>query len=357
VGCLTSGAALPVAAQGTEVELTGRIVDVDEEPVVGYRVVYREVTTFEVYLGGPTDANGRFGVKVPQGGRYAAVALISPRGSRIELREQPPVEGVAGRSQEIQVMVALAAQRGPEVQRFPGGDRLFLAFVEDAAVVGRLRLEGQLDVMDFEFSDVVVARGIVAYQFTALEDVEFGASFGFGDRDADGSSAGGSGATDLDLWAKLRVRPASGRLPDLAFGAVVTLPTGDDDAGLGFDALASKLFVAARHSFNWFPSGVFSGHIGIQANDNGQVAGIPLNGKTAGAAGIAMIWPATQSLALIVEADYEGRRFEGGDADSRLLAGVNWRPLPVGNFRLAVSTGLADGAPDTQFLIGYTLER
>ena len=42
-----------------------------------------------------------------------------------------------------------------------------------------------LDGQDFDRSDVTVGRAIVAYQFPSIEDVEFGASFGFGDVDSD----------------------------------------------------------------------------------------------------------------------------------------------------------------------------
>jgi hypothetical protein len=294
-------------------------------------------------------------VSVPAGGRYTAVALISPRGNRIELGELPAFDGAPGVHQQIRVEFPLGAGRA-DVQRFPGGDRLYLSFVEDATVVARLRLEGQIDVQDYEQRDVIVARGVVAYQFASIEDVEFGARFGFGDVDAQGGFDGGSGATDLDLWAKLHLYTDTGRRPDLAFGGVITLPTGDSDSGLGFEALSSKLFLAARHSFRWFSSGVFAGHIGLRATENGEVAGIPVDGKTAGAAGLALIWPPTHNLTLIVEATYEGRRFEGGDADSRLLAGVNWKPLPIGSFRLAASTGLDDGAPDSQFVAGYSFD-
>ena len=35
---------------------------------------------------------------------------------------------------------------------------------------------------------------------------------------------------------------------------------------------------------------------------------------------------------------------------------VNWKPLAYGSFRLAASTGLADGAPDSQLLIGYSFD-
>ena len=50
------------------------------------------------------------------------------------------------------------------------------------------------------------------------------------------------------------------------------------------------------------------------------------------------------------------KQFENADSDSRLVAGVNWKPLAYGSFRLAASAGLADGAPDSQLLIGYSFD-
>ena len=343
------------AATAADVELTGQVVDSEQQPVSGYRVVYREASTYEVFLGEATDADGRFSVTVPEGGSYKAVALLSSSGRRVELPDLPPIGGVAGTHQQIQV-AALTSRLQPDVQRFPGGDRLFLSFVEDAAVTGRLRLEAQFEAADFEAAELGALRAVAAYQFAAIEDVEWGARLGFGDLDVSGSDSGGSGATDIDLWVKLKLVPESAGRPDLAFGAAVTLPTGDDDAGLGFDALSSKLFVAARHSFGWFPKGVFAVNLGLRGTENGQVFGVPIESNTTGSGAIGLICPLAERLTLIVEVAFEGERFEGGESDSRLLAGVNWKPLDYGAFRLALSAGLADGAPDSQLLMGYSFD-
>jgi len=347
---MVAGSIVPALAQG-QVELSGRVVDLDGEPAADYRVVYRETSTFDVYLGGPTDADGRFTVSVPAGGSYAAVAVISPHGNRIELTDQPPLQGTAGASQEIRLAVSLAPH-GVEVERFAGGDRLFLSFVEDPGIVAHWRGEGQLDYENYDFSDNLTLRGVGAAQFTFLRDVEVGARIGFGDYDPDGFS-GGSGATDTDLWIKLRLSSDTGRAPDLALGAILGLPTGDTDSGLGFDAFGSKLFFAARWTVGWV---AISAHVGVRATEDGEVFGVPLDGKTAGEAGAALIWPALAQLTVIIEGRYKGARFEGFDDDARLLAGVNWKPLPVGSFRLAASLGLADGAPDTQLIAGYAFD-
>ena len=346
---------VPVPALAADVELTGRVVDAEQQPVSGYRVVYRETSTLEVFLGPPTDADGAFSVTVPAGGSYQAVALLSSSGRRIELPELPPAAGVAGTHQQIQV-AALTSRIAPDVQRFPGGDRLFRSFVEDAVVTGRLRLEGQLEAADSDATDLVAMRAVVAYQFASIEDVEWGARAGFGDLDVTGSGLGGSGATDLDLWVKLHLIPDSAKRPDMGFGALVTLPTGDSDSGLGLDAISSKLFFAVRHSFNWFESGVFTANVGVRGTEDGELFGVPIDSKASGSGAIGLIWPLAARLTLILEAAVESKRFEGGDTDARLVGGVNWKPLPYGSFRLAASAGLADGAPDSQLLLGYSFD-
>ena len=344
------GVAAPVAAQA-EVQLTGLLLDLDGTPVPDYRVVYREAATFQVHLSAPSDSDGRFAATVPAGGIYTAVAVLSPQGGRIELEDQPELQGVAGSTQEIRLFDRVAS--GPVIERFPGGDRLYLSFIEDTALTARLRLEAQVDVEDFEGAEITAARGIVAYQFPALAGVEIGGRFGFGDRDFGSTGPGGSGATDTDVWVKMSVSSDTLRAPDLAVGAIISLPTGDSDKGLGFDSLASKLFFSARQSFRYFD---LTGHFGIRANQNGEIVGFSLDGKTAAEAGVALLWPALQRLTVILEGSYRGRRFEGFDDDSRLLLGLNWKPFAVGSFRFAASTGIGDGAPDSQFIGGYSFD-
>jgi uncharacterized cupin superfamily protein len=304
-----------------------------------------------VYLSGPTDADGRFAVGLPAGGTYLAVAVLSPGGGRIELEDLQPVLAAAGASQEIRMYDRVT--QGPRIDRFPGGDRLFLSFIEDPALTARLRLEAQLDAEDFEFSDALTARGIVAYQFTSLPGVEVGGRFGIGDRDFDSSFDGGSGVTDSDVWVKWSVSPEIGNAPSLAVGAIVTLPTGDSDKGLGFDSLGSKLFFAARKEFRRFK---LDGHVGVRANQSGEVVGVSLGGETSAEAGVALLWPVLERVTVVLEGAYRGGRFDGFDDDARLLLGVNWKPFAYGSLRGAFSTGIADAAPDSQLILGYAYD-
>ena len=102
-----------------------------------------------------------------------------------------------------------------------------------------------------------------------------------------------------------------------------------------------------------FENVILAASVGVRFNENGEIAGVPLDGQVAGSASVAVIAPIGEGLALVGEAAYEGKRFDGSDADARLLGGVNWKLARMGTLRLAVAMGLADGAPDSQILAAY----
>ena len=110
-------------------------------------------------------------------------------------------------------------------------DRLFLSFAEEATLVDRQWWEGQAEFQDGNGFDAKILRGVAAFQPWA--QVEFGGRVGFGDSSS-GVLPDGSGATDLDLWAKYHFG-SSGKT-EFAAGGIATVPTGDDAVGLGFDA-------------------------------------------------------------------------------------------------------------------------
>lgn len=349
--CLLAIVALaaPAPAQETFV-CSGRLLDADDRPLVGYRVVYRAVGEAEVSVSPPSDENGEYALPLPTDVTCAPVAVISPRGKRFEIEDQSPVgKGPASR-RDIRLGQPINQWDGVE-PAFLGAERLYLAFAEDTTVVGGQRWEGRLDYADFDSAEVTLGRAIAVVSFPDLSDMEFGASFAIGGVDFAGAIPDQGGATDLDLWAKLRLDPyfESGRT-EWAVGAVITLPTGDEDAGLGFDALRSKWFGAFRIPFARFS---VAGHAALRVNEDGTVAGSPVSGEVAPAAGLALTVPVSERLVVVGEVGYEGERFEGGEADGRGLLGVNWRPFEHGSVRAAVGFGFDDGAPDTQLHLGY----
>jgi len=244
----------------------------------------------------------------------------------------------------ISIAPALAqSQQAAPSDRF---DRLFLSFAEDAAIAQSQWWEGQVELVDFDPVDATIGRLVFALQ--PLEDLEIGGRVGFGSTDAPGNLIDGSGATDLDLWTKLRV--VADADTHFAFGALATVPTGDDQAGLGFDSFGLQLFASLRQQVRGI---TVAGNVGVRLNEDGQIFGIEIDGKNSPFLAGAAIVPLSGRLSLIGEARIEGERFEGFDEDARLLGGINWRVGDRGLLRAAVSLGLTDGAPDSQLIAGY----
>ena len=230
----------------------------------------------------------------------------------------------------------------------PTTDRLFLGFAEETAVIHTQWWEGQLELTDGDPIDTIVARLVMALE--PRPHLEFGARVGFGTSDIPPlPSLEGSGATDLDLWGKYDFGLV-GKSTQLGAGGLVTIPTGDNTAGLGNDAFDFELFGSARHQAK---RAVFAGQIGLRFNGDGNVAGQDYSGATSGFLGGAVILPLSEQLSLIGELRYEGERIDDGDSDFRVLGGVNWRAFQRGVVRGAVAFGLSDGAPDAQFVAGY----
>jgi hypothetical protein len=155
---------------------------------------------------------------------------------------------------------------------------------------------------------------------------------------------------DTDLWAKYHLGKVWAENGDVAVGALMTLPTGDSDAGVGFDSSQVEFFGAGRYSFERF---VLTANAGVRLVGGGEVVGVPMAGEVSPSAGVGVVWPLFTNLTLIGELDYEGKRFKGGEADTRILAGANWQIFRHGFFRLAIAAGLSDGAPDVELIGGY----
>ena len=254
----------------------------------------------------------------------------------------------------IVTCLPLAAQTGSSEQAttstasgaLSATDRLFLSFAEEATLVDRQWWEGQAEIQDASGFDARILRGVAAFQ--PWSDVEFGGRVGFGDTSLPGTLPDGSGATDLDLWAKYHF--GSGGKTEFAAGGVATVPTGDDTAGLGHDSFSLGAFGSMRYHGDRF---VFAGNLGVRGNGDGRIFGIDLNGETSITAGAGVLIPTDSRLTFVGEARYESQRFNGFDADTRLLGGINLGVGTGGVFRAALAFGLSDGAPDGQLIVGY----
>ena len=236
-------------------------------------------------------------------------------------------------------------------------DRLFLAFTQDAALVPSQWWEGQLEYADGKNTapNVFLVRGQVA--FRPVKTLEVGGRVGFGNASASGSIPDGSGATDLEAYGKWVFLDAA-QNTDFSAGVVLTVPTGDDTAGLGYNSFASQVFGSVRYRFEQV---VLGGHVGVRYNGDGNFEGVPLNGKASFEFAGSALFPLANQVSLVGEVRYETARFDnptvastaGDDADTQILAGINWRAFGRGMFRGAVAGGLTDGAPNFRLILGY----
>ncbi len=226
-------------------------------------------------------------------------------------------------------------------------DRLFLSFAEDATVVPNQWWEGQLEYVDGDGVDTTLGRVVVAFQ--PVRRLEVGGRVGFGSTDTGPGLPDGRGATDLDVWGKYHLG-TFGDDTELAAGGLVTVPTGDNTAGLGQDSFGAEGFLAVRQRLQ---RAIITGNLGFRFNDDGNVFGVDLQGKTSAFLGVGAIVPIADEVSFVGEARVESARFEGGETDFRVLGGVNWRLTNRGMLRGAIAVGLTDGAPNAQFLAGY----
>jgi hypothetical protein len=242
------------------------------------------------------------------------------------------------------------AESVPVAAADPTTVRLFLGFEEEPALARRQWWEGYLDWQEGDAYDAALVGGIVAVQ--TIPRLEIGGRLGFGRGEPHDLEAG-RGATDLDVWGKYHLR-AIGENGEIAAGGLLTVPTGDDTAGLGFDAFALGGFVSLRQRLNRV---AFTAYLGLRLQEDGRFAGADLSGETSVFGGAGVVLPLNGEVALVFEAAGESERFDGTDSDVRGLAGVDWTVSSGGGrVRAAVSAGTSDFAPALRVLGGYAVQ-
>ena len=246
------------------------------------------------------------------------------------------------------LVVALAAA---DAQAGSAGEatdpRLMLRFVEDGAVVRRLWAEGGLSWervtggTDLQFRPNVAFRygrdveaGLVA---PVLRRTRSGSSMLYGSEVDESLSSTGLG--DLVLYGKYRVL----RSPfELSVGATCSLPLAHGDSGLTSGAVQGSGFAGLRKRFS---SLTLAGHVGFAVTEEARF-GQGAEGRLSATAGLGVLVPLAPMWVLLTELDYAGAQFEGDGAYSRVLLGLDWRPMSNMAVRGGVGTGLTDAAPE-----------
>lgn len=267
--------------------------------------------------------------------------LVSPRSATVAVAVLVVTSLIAA--------VPAAAQE----TRTSGSDRLFLGFAQEATVIDGQWWEGQGEFADADEVESTIGRLVFALQ--PLYQLEVGGRVGFGSTDTPGGVLDGSGATDFDGWVKYYLgAPADNT--EFAVGGTLTVPTGDDTAGLGQDSWAVGLFGSARHSLKKM---IVSGYLGARYNQDGRYFGVDLDGELSIQAGAGVLAPIADEVTLVAELVFETERFspprfvEYDGSDLRALGGINWRISNRSMIRGAFTVGSADGAPDFQIFGGY----
>ncbi len=235
--------------------------------------------------------------------------------------------------------------------------RLFHFFPEEASIVptqwweGQIRFisEGQYRSLNIPDSNTLAISPIVA--ISPRDNIEMGAILSIEDIDYDAwydSGKGGSGISDTDIYAKYRMR----KVPfELTLGALVTLPTGDEDEGRGTGKMNVELFGSAKKEVE---SVIVTGIFGFRLNRDATVLDrVDLDAKTSVILGGGLIYPLSDAIALSGEISVESERYKNADSDIRVTPGIQFKAFKNSLFRVGLGIGLSDGAPDFDAILSY----
>jgi len=246
----------------------------------------------------------------------------------------------------------IRAEAGPvpaqdEAGKGSGGYRFLQRFAQDAAVVDLVWLEARLRGQSFRSevpdTDVYLLEPVFAVGLGGT--LEGGLILRLLDVESDFDPFDDeSGLGDTDVWAKIRI--LRDPLPlDFSVGALLKLPTGDDDDGLGTGNADLELFAAVRKALG--PIEV-SANAGVRFNGDLELPGPDLDGETSVLLGLgAAIWVNDQ-WALAAEMTLESERFDGAEEDVRITPQTEFRLTDFARIRLGVGFGLDDASPDIE---------
>ncbi len=243
---------------------------------------------------------------------------------------------------------ATYAQSEKPPQMIGPESRLFIRFVEDAAIVPSFWLEGRAQLTT-NLPPYAMGSGGgneanrldvgPVFALNVAEDFEFGARISLADRDPEGA-ASKAGLSDLDLWGKFSIATDPVKF---SLGLLLSLPTGSDSKYLGTGETDVEFFGGLRKDFRRL---TLVGNAGLRINQDPDFGGLQVEGKTSWLAGAGVLFPVGDRVVLSAEWAFETERYEGLGSDSRLLGGFEYRQNESIRYRLGAGGGLSDGAPD-----------
>jgi len=293
--------------------------------------------------GGPTlEYRGRVDAIKLGGAGYVSETV---RARRAFAGRPPAASRCVARAGAVAI-VALLQTAGATALEISGDHRLFRRFIEDGAIVQKAWYEAAAQYDDFEGGHDL--SGTITAAFRLGMDVEAGIKAGIIDRRRDAGEVlyGAAlprgvdtiGLADATLYGKYRIL----RSPiELAVGAAAFLPLADSSRGLGPGAFRYEAFVGVRKNF---PGAALVGSLGTtDRSDSGAAGRSP--GRSAPSFGTGVLVPLSSFWTVLGEVTYDGSRYEGDRADSRVLAGLDWRPTANLVVRGSLGHGLSDRSP------------
>jgi len=159
----------------------------------------------------------------------------------------------------------------------------------------------------------------------------------------EGSSENGIG--DLELALKWNFLEEKGSVPGLALKFGSTLPTGDEDTGLGSGGYDLFALLIAGKALGNVEIYLNLGYARIDKTAEGDKPDIF-------AASLAGKWEMIEALALVGEVMYETPGADGEDPPVAMTAGLVWEIADNFSVDIGGRVGLTDTAPDWSVLAG-----
>lgn len=178
--------------------------------------------------------------------------------------------------------------------------------------------------------------------FSPIPELEVGATISHISRDFDRDALGSpSGPSDALAWGKYRFHREQETM--FTVGAFASLPTGDEDDGLGNGNIDPGVFLAAgtRTAGNAF----VEASLGLRVNGDLDSRFARADGKTSVLVDIGAVIPASQGFDAFAAFALETERYDGGDSFAQVSGGGRWQISGPWRLQAQAGLGLGDAAP------------